>query len=290
MLHGRNKMNFILTGHKGLIGSFLLKKLIEQGHKPIALIDIRSEEDIRKIDSLKIDKKVDIMIHLAAFCKINKSISSPELPYEHNVHGTYRILEFCRKHKIPKILFTSSTRVLYPEKNPYTASKIYGEELVKAYSNSYGIEYIIIRPSTVYGPFNDFTKRLVDIYLLNLLQEKTLEIYGNENKTLDFTYVDDFVDGLLLTLDKKNKEYNISYGKGVKIKDVAEFLIKLHGKGTYKFLPPEIAQPQEVEVNISEINNLGYKPKVDVFQGLEICYNWYKSHLNEILESRKNSN
>ncbi|MFZ5955449.1 MAG: NAD-dependent epimerase/dehydratase family protein [Nanoarchaeota archaeon] len=285
-------MQFIMTGHKGLIGNSILRKLIENGNNPLYLIDLRDNlqkiRDIRNINNLRLNQKADTLIHLAAFCKINQSITNPDLPYQHNVLGTYKILEFCRKNDIPKIIFTSSSRVLSAEKNPYTASKIYGEELVKSYNESYGIDYVIIRPSTVYGPFNDLTKRLVDIFMLNILQGKELEIYGDRNKTLDFTYIDDFAQGFLLAMDQKNKEFNIASGTETKIEDVAKILINLHRSGNFKFLPAEIAQPQNVKIDTSKIKSLGFKPKFDINGGLEICYKWYKENFNDILASRKN--
>ena len=197
-------MKFIMTGHKGLIGSFLLKRLEEEGHKSLLLIDKRDGKTLSDLKNIKLDKNVDMMIHLASFCKINRTISNPDICYENNVKGIFEVLEFCRKNKIPKIIFTSSSRILSKEKNPYTASKIYGEELVKGYCDCYGIKYVIIRPSTVYGPFNDFSGRLMDIFILNALQDKELKIFGNKNKTLDFTYIDDFIDAIMLTLSEDN--------------------------------------------------------------------------------------
>src|SRR3989338_1336192 len=205
-------MRFVMTGHEGLIGSFLLKRLKQRGDRPILLIDKRSGNSMNELDKFEIKEKIDLFIHFGAFCKINKTIENPDLAFENNVLATYKVLEFCRKNKIPKIIFTSSSRVLEPEKNPYTASKIYGEELVKAYSQCYNIEYVIIRPSTVYGPFNDLTSRLLDIFIFNSLQDKELKIYGNENKPLDFTYIDDFIDGFLLAMKQINKDFEISNG------------------------------------------------------------------------------
>ena len=275
-------MRFVMTGHKGLIGSFLLKRLIEQGHEPVLLIDKRSGENILDINKIKLNEPVDIMIHLAAFCKINKCIENPELAFRNNVIGVYRILEFCRKNKIPKIIFTSSSRVLSKEKNSYTASKVYGEELIKGYSQCYGIDYVIVRPSTVYGPFNDKTRRLIDIWITNALRGEELKIFGDENKTLDFTHVDDFVDGFLRAMKQKNKEYEISSGKSVFVKDIADMIISLAGKGKKKFYPIEIAQPQEVRLDISEIKKLGFEPKVDVEEGIRKTFEWYKKNLDKI--------
>lgn len=147
-----------MTGHKGLIGSFLLKRLKELGHEPVLLIDERDGNNIIDFNQVSLDSPANMLIHLASFCKINQCIENPELAFENNVLGMHEVMEFCRRNKIPKIVFTSSSRILSPEKNVYTASKIYGEELVKGYKECYGIDYVIIRPSTVYGPFNDKPK------------------------------------------------------------------------------------------------------------------------------------
>ena len=138
-------MKFIMTGHRGLIGSYLLQSLQERGDEAVGLIDSRDGSDIRDIEKLHTVNTANLMIHLASFCKINKIIQDPELSISHNVLGTSTVMEFCRRRKIPKIVFTSSSRVLSPEKNPYTAGKIFGEELVKGYSDCYGIDFVILR-------------------------------------------------------------------------------------------------------------------------------------------------
>jgi UDP-glucose 4-epimerase len=275
-----------MTGYKGLIGSFLLKKLREEGHVPALLIDEREGSFLKDLKNKIFNEKVDVVFHFASFCKINKCVEKPSLAFENNVLGTYSVLEFCRKNKIPKIIFTSSSRVLSKEKNSYTAGKIYGEELIKGYSQCYGIEYVIVRPSTVYGPFNDLSERLVDIFILNALQNKELKIFGDQNKTLDFTYIDDFIDGLLIVAKEKNKEFDLSSGESVKVSEVADFVISLAGKGKKVFDNPEISQPQQVSLDISPIRELGYLPKVRIQEGLKRTFEWYKSNLDEILKSR----
>lgn len=280
-------MNFVLTGHKGLIGSFLLKRLIKEGHKAILLIDKREGKNILDLDKIELKDKADVMIHLASFCKINKTVEDPSFAFENNSRGIEKVLEFCRKNKIPKIVFTSSSRILSNEKNPYTATKIYSEELIKGYSQCYGLKYVIVRPSTVYGPFNDETKRLMDIFILNALNGEELKIFGDEHKTLDFTYVEDFVDGFVLAMKENNKEFDLSAGKGIKVSYVADLIIKLAGKGTKKFYSSEIAQPQEVELDISKIKKIGYSPKVSIEEGVKKTFDWYKKNFEEIKEKRK---
>lgn len=277
-------MNVAITGHRGLIGSSLKKRLEAEGHKILFCVDIKEGNDIKNL----IDKRfkgIDLLIHTASHCKINQSISDPEKTFKENVVGTFSVFEFCRKNKIPKIIFFSSSRVLNKEKNPYTASKIYGEELCKSYKDSYGLDYIIIRPSTVYGPIWDKTERLIHIFITNALENKNIEIYGNpKTKTLDFTYIDDFIDAILLILKKGGwcEDYNISGGQECNIFNLAEKIINLtNSKSKIIIKPPEVTQPQEVSVDISKIKTLGYKPKVDIDDGIKRTVDFYKNFLRE---------
>ncbi len=278
----RRKMNILLTGHGGLIGTSLKKRLEERGDRVIG-IDLRSGFDVCDIDSFKLKEKIDLVIHAAAHCKINQSVTEPERTYQNNVLGSWRVFEFCRKNNIKKILFFSSSRILSKEKNPYTASKIYGEELAKAYKDSYGIDYIIVRPSTVYGPFWDETKRLIHIFITNALRGKDLEIYGNpKTKTLDFTYVEDFVDGVMLALGGQwNKEYNISGDEEFNVYELAKFIIEQTGsKSKIVVKDAEVAQPQKVKVDTSEIKKIGYKPLISVRTGVIRTIDFYRIRAN----------
>jgi len=279
-------MNFVMTGHKGLVGTFLLEKLISQGHKPVLLVDLRDGTNVLDLDKVKLTEKVDVFIHLAFFSKISKIISDPLITFN-NSRAMEKAVEFCRVNKIPKIVYTSSSRVVSKEKNPYTASKIYGEELVKAYSQCYGIDYVIIRPSTVYGPFNDLTSRLTDVFILNALNDGELQITREKDSDLDFTYVEDLVRGILIAMDQKNDDFNISSGSSTKISYVADLIIKLAGKGRKVFLQPEITQPQHISLDISKIKKLGYAPQVSLDEGMKRTFDWYKAHLDEIKSTRK---
>jgi len=276
-----------MTGDKGLVGTSLKKRLGKEGHEPVLLVDKRDGKNILNMNDFELSESADVMVHLAAFNKISRTIENPELSFENNVTGTYRVLEFCRKNKIPKIIYTSSSRIIEKEKNPYTASKIYGEELVKGYSQCYRIDYVIVRPSTVYGPNDINTPRLIPIFIENALQGKELKITREEDSTLDFCYIDDFVDAMLLAMEERNKEYEISMGRGVSVSYVADLIINLAGKGSRRFYPVEIAQPQKVELDISEIKKLGYEPKVGIEEGVKRTFNWYKENLEEILKNRK---
>jgi UDP-glucose 4-epimerase len=272
-------MNIVFTGNKGLIGAFLEKKLLEEGHNIISKWDLRNGKNILDINKNGFSQSSDLLIHAAAHCKINESIANPQKTYENNVKGTYEVMEFARLNNIPKVLFFSSSRILSPEENPYTASKKYGENLVRAYYDSYGIEYLIVRPSTVYGPFWDETKRLMHIFITNALQGKDLEIYGDpKTKTLDFTHVDDFVDATIIALNGEwNRKYNISGGEEFNVYDLArEIIEKTSSNSKIIIKDAEISQPQKVSCDISKIKKKGYLPKVPLSKGLDECIAFYK--------------
>ena len=277
-------MNIFMTGNKGLIGSSLKKRLEKEGNKVIGAVDLRNGGDVRSIKGLAL-RGIDMVVHAAAHCKINQSVSNPRLSHDHNADGTFSVLEFCRNNDISKIVNFSSSRVLSKEKNAYTASKIYGEELCKGYRDCYGIDYVIIRPSTVYGPFWDETKRLMHIFITNALEDKNLEIYGNpETKTLDFTHVDDFVEGTMLAINNSewNKEYNISGGEEFNVYDLAEFIVKnTSSKSKIKVREAETAQPQKVRLDLTEIERLGYSPRVSLEEGVLRTINWYRDYLGK---------
>jgi len=285
-------MNIFITGNKGLIGNALQERLIKEGHNIVGSIDYKSGSELSWLKTLEINSKIDIFIHAAAAVKINQIVDNPCIANEINTNGTFYALEFCRKNKIPKFVFMSSSRTLNQEKNAYTASKVYGEELCKAYTESYGIEYIIIRPSTVYGPFWDDSKRLVHLYITAALSGDELKVYGNPNtKTLDFTYIDDFVDGVMLAINNKewNKEYDIGGKEEFNVYELAKYIIELtESRSLIKVYPAEIAQPQKVNVDIFEIEKIGYKPRIALKEGVKRTVEFYKEQIRknpELLKS-----
>lgn len=271
-------MRFVIFGQCGLIGSALKKRLELEGHQCILEMDLRSGDDvIYDIENRKCS--ADIVFHLVAQCKINQCITNPEKAFE-NALSAHKILEFCRRNNIPKVVAFSSSRVLSKECNPYTASKSYLEELCKAYSSCYNLEYLLIRPSTVYGPFDDKTHRLVDIWIRAALNGNNLKLYGDpKTKTLDFTFIDDFINGVMLTLkkDEWNNTYNISGGEEYKLYDLAKFIIKeTNSKGKIVIEDEEIQQPQKVAVDISKISKLGYRPSVNIEEGIKKTIAFYE--------------
>ena len=260
-------LKYVITGQLGQIGREL-KKRLDLEHKCVGVVDTRGGQTTETL-SYEIMPDTDVLFHLAANCVIRDTIREPELAFS-NLRSTFNTLEFCKNNNT-KFVYFSSSRVLSKEKNPYTASKIYGEELTKAYSQCYGIEYQIIRPSTVYGGQDD-TGRLIETWTQKAKKDKDLVIFGNKHKTLNFTHIDDFVSATMTILDKGkwNKDYNV-YGISYKLKDVAEEIItQTKSKSRIIYRDPEISQPQDVSLYDSYLESLGYNPRIRIKEGIRL--------------------
>lgn len=167
-------MKILITGSDGLIGTELRK------YFPDAYCIDRGQ-DIS-------NKKNNYIIHTAANCTIRDIIENPELAKE-NIDLTFEIMEKARKDKSRIFLFSSS-RVTEDE-NPYTASKKFTEALALAYKNCYGLEYIIIRPETVWSR-EERNRRVINTWIDEITNNRPAIVYGDENKELPPIHVTEF--------------------------------------------------------------------------------------------------
>ncbi|HEY9704662.1 MAG TPA: SDR family oxidoreductase [Allocoleopsis sp.] len=232
-------MNILLSGNKGLIGSELEEMLINHN------VTGFDREDYFHNTNNFFNKKYDMIIHCGAHCLIRDVIKNPALAKE-NIDVTADLLEIARKGN-SKFIYFSSSRVAHHENNPYIASKRACEELVKSYKKSYGIDYIIFRPETVWGE-RDNPKRVIPTWTKAAENGEPLIIYGNKQKELSPIMVDDFCKkAYALIMD--NHKYLCSTihisGQIMKAERVAEIIIELTGSDS-KIIhkPAEATQPQ----------------------------------------------
>jgi UDP-glucose 4-epimerase len=151
-------------------------------------------------------------VHLAANAKVHELVEQPHRALE-NINLTFNVLEYCRANRLP-IVFSSSREVYgdihryiteeasadfsYTE-SPYSASKIAGEALIYSYARCYGLPYLVFRFSNVYGRYdNDIERmeRVIPLFIRKISRGEPITVYGSE-KVLDFTYIDDCVDGIV---------------------------------------------------------------------------------------------
>jgi UDP-glucuronate 4-epimerase len=242
-------MRIVVTGGLGLIGHNVVKKLEQQGHDVI-VIDTRTNYGIipqseidyligERLQLIKTDRlyRIDILdaggidwlfekhrpelvIHLASFPRQKVVNANPCFGSRTMSEGLLNLLENCKKHKVQRFFYASSSMVYGDFENyvtedsvcrpqgQYGIMKLAGEWLVKDYQK-YGIDYTIFRPSAVYGPL-DVEDRVISKFLLTAMRGGVLKVNG-VNETLDFTYVDDASNGIVdeVQIDNtRNKIYN----------------------------------------------------------------------------------
>jgi UDP-glucose 4-epimerase len=241
--------------------------------------------------------KADVVVHLAAHAKVHQLVREPHRALE-NMVMTYNVLEYCRQTRTP-IIFSSS-REVYGDihrfdteetsadfaftESTYSASKIAGEALIYSYSRCYGLPYLVFRFSNVYGRYdNDIGRmvRVIPLFVQRLSRDMPITIYGKD-KVLDFTYVDDCVDGIVRGIEAlaagraMNETINLAYGKGNTLVRMAELVGEALGKKPEITLePPLVGEVTHYIANISKATSLlGYVPRVSLEEGIPRAVKW----------------
>lgn len=229
-------MRILITGHKGLIGQELYNRL------KLFNDVVGDDKDTKE----EITGNFDLMIHCAANVIIRETIKNPHLAIE-NIAITYQFMEYARKTGCKKVVIFSSGRVNHSEKNPYIVSKLFSENMAQAYHDCYDIEYMIIRPETVWG-MNDHKERVIPAWILAALTNKPIIVYGTKNKELPPIYVTDFVDIVMTKINNwernKLKIHGIS-GVFLSVQDIMKtILFATRSKSKVIYKPAEKTQPQ----------------------------------------------
>ena len=238
----------LITGANGFVGRHLVNALREIDSSVTLLKDINGNSlDIRKKNLIKSSldylSDVDVIYHLAAIASVNSSYENPHDTYETNVLGTLNILELCRLYDINKIVYASSYVYGKPHylpidenhmtnpTNPYSRSKLIGDELCKSYHEDFGIECIVLRPFNIYGPGqrSDFLIPMI----ISCIKSGEVIVRDPEPKR-DFIYITDMIDAYIRAGEYEGDFdiFNIGYGESYSVKEIIEKIIKLHGSET----------------------------------------------------------
>jgi nucleoside-diphosphate-sugar epimerase len=230
----------------------------------------------------------DCIVHLASFPRQKVVNANPRLGADVMMRGLINLLESAKTHQIKRFVYISSSMVYGDFKddvtedascNPqgqYGIMKLAGEWLVKDYARRTGMEYVIIRPSAVYGPL-DVEDRVVAKFMLTAMRGGLLRVNG-ASEILDFTYVDDAADGIVsacLAPDAKNQTFNITKSHSVSLMQAAEMIVKMVGHVRIEDRGRDLDFPSRGALNIDRARTiLGYNPKVDVEEGFQRYRDW----------------
>lgn len=236
----------------------------------------------------------DAVIHLAARAGVRASVQQPEVYFRTNVLGTLVLLEACRRHGVEKFLL-ASTSALYGRENPtpyqedadtsrplspYAASKKSAECLGYTYHYLHGLDVIVLRYFTVYGPAGR-PDMSVFRFVRQIVEGEPVWMYGDGSQQRDFTYVEDIARGTLAALGREGFEViNLGSDRPVSVQELLDQIGRLVGKPVR--VEPRPAHPADMPATWADIRRakqkLGWHPQTPLEEGLAQAVAWYQQH------------
>lgn len=250
-------MKILVTGAAGFIGSHIAEAYLERGHEVTAIdnlsvgkrawvpedadfreIDITGEDKLRKLFT---EKEFDVVNHHAAHNDSMDSLENPQYDAAVNIVGSINILEAARDNDVGRIIYASSGGLSYgepqkiptPENHeinpsyPYGISKHSFEHYLELYRDLYGIEFVVLRYASVYGP--RATGGVIKNFLEAVENDEKPVIFGDGSQTRDFIHVDDVVEANCLSLENGSGYYNIGTQTETSINELWNLVQKMAG-------------------------------------------------------------
>ena len=307
----------VVTGGAGFIGSHIAEKLAKDGHEIVIVdnlddyysIDIKKRNieivlesgdanfinaDVTNLKSMSdiIDNTVDYVYHEAAQAGIRVSVEDPFKPNNINVVGTLNVLKASLDADVKKVINASSSSVYGKEKylpfdeqhptqpvSPYGVSKLAAEHYCRVFYEVYGLPTTSLRYFTVYGP-RMRPDLAISIFTRKMLNGEPITIFGDGEKTRDFTYIDDIVTanrGLLNNKATYGKVLNIGSGNRISVNNLVENLSAIIGaESEIKYTE---SQKGDAENTLADVNqakeSIGYEPSFVIEKGLEKFVEWF---------------
>ena len=257
--------------------------------------------DRKALPELFAAERFDAVIALAAQAGVRYSLENPEAYIDSNLVGFANILECCRHYPVRHLVYASSSsvyggneKVPFEEtdfvdnpKSLYAATKKANELMASCYCSLYGMKATGLRFFTVYGPWGrpDMAPML---FTDAILAGRPIKVFNNGNMRRDFTYIDDIVEGVIRVLDKApesgHEVYNIGCSNPVMLMDFISTLEKALGREAVKeFMPMQAGDVPQTYASTAKLErDMGYKPKVQLADGLRQMADWYMSDKNPL--------
>lgn len=307
--------NILVTGGAGFIGSHIIERLLSDGHSVICVdnFDPYYDPEIKRgnvalyqdhpsfsfiegsiLDSSLIDtvmgEGIDYVYHEAAQAGVRASVENPFKPHEINGTGILILLEAAVKHGVKKFISASSSSVygtvvhlpfdeLHPNipVSPYGATKVLAEHYARVYNEIYGMDTISLRYFTVFGP-RMRPDLAINIFTHAALKNETVTIFGDGNKTRDFTFISNIVEGNMKVMHKGTGAFNIGSGKRVSIRELAQKILDITDSSS-EIIFKETVKGDAIHT-LADITKakreLGYEVTVDLDEGLKKYVEWVR--------------
>jgi UDP-glucose 4-epimerase len=309
----KNK-KIVVTGGAGFIGSNLARHLSnEKNH--VVVIDnlstghLENIQDLIETDSVKffkgsitelnvlqdVFKGFDYVFHEAALPSVPRSIKEPLITNQVNINGTLNVLIAAKDAGVKKVVYASSSSVygdtptlpktekMAPHPlSPYAVSKLASEYYCSVFTEVFHLPTVALRYFNVYGPRQDPSSEYAAViprFIMNVLNDNPLIVYGDGNQTRDFTFIDDVVHANVLAAESDTTGvFNAAGGKRISINTLAKTVMTLCNK-ELEIVYEEI-RPGDIKHSLSDISlakeKFGYTPEFDIKNGLKETIQWFQ--------------
>ena len=295
-----NNLLAFTSGGPELANRSLYVRMINQRLDMLRLagipLHIQDARDYHALSRMLTQIRPQVIVHLAAVAHANRSNKDPYSTFDHSLRTLENALDWSRDHVEQFIFFSSSMAYgnfmteQVDEEHPlnpigiYGALKLAGEKMVIAYQQVFGLTYTIVRPSALYGP-RCVSRRVGQIFIENALQNLALRVDGDGEEKLDFTYIDDLVQGIALAIQQpaaRNEIFNLTYGAARSIRDLVEVIKLDFPDAKVDYVERDKLMPFRGTLNVDKARRLlGYAPANPIDVGFRKYVEWYRALVAE---------
>jgi nucleoside-diphosphate-sugar epimerase len=264
-------------------------RLINEAGIPLHVIDAR---DYHALNRTLGEIKPQIVVQLAAIAHANRSNKDPFSTFDHSFRTLENALDYSRGTQVERFVYFSSSMVYgnfdgeaaeetrhCEPLGIYGALKYGGERLVIAYNQVFDLPYAIVRPSALYGQ-RCVSRRVGQAFIENALRGQPLTINGDGTDALDFTYIADLVQGLVLSIAHPaadNQIFNLTYGGARSLNQMVDIIRREFPGIEVKYNPRDSLMPERGTLSVDKARRLlGYEPAYPLETGFVEYINWYK--------------
>jgi nucleoside-diphosphate-sugar epimerase len=243
----------------------------------------------------------DAIVQLAAVSHAGRSNKDPGATFDHSLRTLQHALEAARGTSAHFVYFSSSMvygnfdAASVDEDHPlrpigvYGALKLAGEKMVHAYHQVFGMPYTIVRPSALYGP-RCVSRRVAQVFIENALEGKALRVEGDGEERVDFTYIDDLVDGACRVIESpasRNRTFNLTYGASHSVAELVAQVKHRFPDAAVQYAPRDRLMPLRGTLCVDRARELlGYEPRYGLEKGVPAYVDWYRAFVGAEREKR----
>lgn len=296
-----------MAGHKGLVGSAILRKLQAEGYSNIVTrthqeLDLTNQQEVYRF--FETERPEYVFLAAAKVGGILANSTYPAVFIRENLLIQTNIIDAAYRYGVKKLLFLGSsciypkfapqpikeehllTGALEPTNEPYAIAKIVGIKMCQAYNKQYGTNFISVMPTNLYGPGDNFdleTSHVLPALIRKFHEAKVagaphVVVWGSGTPRREFLHVDDLADACLFLMNNYDSSeiINIGVGKDLTIAELANLIKEIVGyKGEIVFDTSKPDGTPRKLLDVSKLFNLGWRPRIRLEDGIRSTYEWY---------------